>query len=97
MRHGIPSATNSLSQELAIVTGALERPVVDYQCIMPSLPEVAKKYHTAIITTMPIAKIPGATHVEFDERHAGERAREILRLAIDAYRKRDPARSTSRP
>lgn len=92
MRRGIPYATNSLSQELAIVTGALDAAVVDYQCIMPSLPEVAAKYHTAIITTMPIAKIRGATHVEFDEKRAGEKAREILRLAIDAYKRRDPAR-----
>jgi carbon-monoxide dehydrogenase catalytic subunit len=36
MRHGIPTATNSLSQELAIATGALDAAVVDYQCIMPS-------------------------------------------------------------
>ena len=92
MRHGIPYATNSLSQELAIVTGALDAAVVDYQCIMPSLPEVAKRFHTAIITTMPITKIPGATHIEFDEEHAGEKAREVLRLAIEAYKKRDPAK-----
>jgi len=90
MRHGIPYATNSLSQELAIVTGALDAAVVDYQCIMPSLPEVAKRFHTAIITTMPITKIPGAVHVEFDEKHAGERAREVLRIALEAYKKRDP-------
>ncbi len=79
MRHGIPTATNSLSQELAIATGALDAAVVDYQCIMPSLPWAAKKFHTAIITTMPIAKMPGATHIEFDEKHAGEKAQEILR------------------
>ena len=90
MRHGIPTATNSLSQELAIATGALDAAVVDYQCIMPSLPWAAKKFHTAIITTMPIAKMPGATHIEFDEEHAGEKAQEILRAAIEAYKKRDP-------
>ncbi len=90
-RHGIPYATNSLSQELALVTGAVDAVVVDYQCIMPSLPEVAKSYHTAIVTTMPIAKIAGATHIEFDEAHAGERAQQVLRLAIQAYRRRDPA------
>jgi len=97
MRHGIPTATNSLSQELAIVTGALDACVVDYQCIMPSLPEVAAKYHTAIITTMPIAKITGATHIEFDEKNAGEKAREVLRLAIEAYKKRDPAKMNIPP
>ncbi len=91
MRHGIPTATNSLSQELAILTGALDACVVDYQCIMPSLPFV-NGYHTEIITTMPIAKITGATHVEFEEEHAGEKAKEILRLAIEAFKKRDPAK-----
>lgn len=90
MRHGIPYATNSLSQELAIVTGALDAAVVDYQCIMPSLPEVAKKFHTEIITTMPITKIPGARHIEFEESNAGEKAREVLRVAIEAFKKRDP-------
>ncbi len=92
MRHGIPTATNSLSQELAIATGALDAAVVDYQCIMPSLPSAAKKFHTAIITTMSIAKIPGATHIEFDERHAAAKAQEILRVAIEAFKQRDPAR-----
>jgi anaerobic carbon-monoxide dehydrogenase catalytic subunit len=92
MRHGIPTATNSLSQELAIMTGALDAAVVDYQCIMPSLPLVASQYHTEIITTMPIAKITGARHIEFDEKHAGEKAQEILRVAIEAFKKRDPAK-----
>ncbi len=92
MRHGIPYATNSLSQELALVTGAVDAVVVDYQCIMPSLPEVAKNYHTAVITTMPLAKISGATHVEFNEEHAGERAQQVLRLAIQAFKRRDPGK-----
>jgi anaerobic carbon-monoxide dehydrogenase catalytic subunit len=92
MRHGIPTATNSLSQELAILTGVLDAAVVDYQCIMPSLPEIAKQYHTEIITTMPIAKITGATHIEFIEEQAGQKARQILKLAIEAYKRRDPAR-----
>jgi len=92
MRHGIPYATNSLSQELALVTGAVDAIVVDYQCVMPSLPEVARHYHTAVVTTMPIAKIAGATHIEFDEANAGERGQQVLRLAIEAYKRRDPAR-----
>ncbi len=96
MRHGIPSATNSLSQELAIITGALDAAVVDYQCIMPSLPFV-NGYHTEIITTMPIAKITGATHIEFKEERAGETAREILSLAIEAFKRRDPAKVSIPP
>jgi carbon-monoxide dehydrogenase catalytic subunit len=92
MRHGIPWATSSLSQELVITTGALEAMVVDYQCIQPSVADVAARYHTKVITTMSMAKMPGATHIEFTEEHAKERAREILRLALEAFPKRDAAR-----
>ena len=85
MRHGIPLAGNMLQQEVAIVTGAVDAMVVDVQCIMASLPEVAKCYHTKIITTSPRAKIPGAVHMEFSEENAVERAREVVRAAIENY------------
>ena len=45
MRHGIPVAGNFLQQELAIVTGAVDAMVVDVQCEMQSLAQVAKCYH----------------------------------------------------
>jgi len=92
MRHGIPPITHSVSQEMAILTGALDAMVVDYQCVMPSLANVAECFHTKLITTMSIAKIPGATHIEFKEEEAREKAKEILRLAIEAFKKRDPAK-----
>ena len=88
MRHGIPPAGNFLSQELAIATGAVEAMVVDVQCIMQSLAEVASHFHTKLITTSPKAKIEGATHMEFDEHHAYDDAVAILRAAIDNYPRR---------
>jgi len=88
MRHGIPLAGNFLQQELAIVTGAVEAMVVDVQCIMQSLPDIAQCYHTKIITTSPKAKMPGAIHIEFDEHNAMESARAILKTAIENFPKR---------
>ena len=88
MRHGIPLAGNFLQQELAIVTGAVDAMVVDVQCIMESLPDVASCYHTQLITTSPKGKIAGARHVEFDEHHAVERAKEVLKIAIEAFGRR---------
>jgi carbon-monoxide dehydrogenase catalytic subunit len=85
VRQGVPSAGNFLHQELAIITGAVEAMVVDVQCIMQALPELASKFHTKIITTSPKVKITGATHIEFDEAHAPEIARQIVRAAIDNY------------
>jgi len=87
-RHGIPSATHSVSQEAAILTGAVDAMVVDYQCIMPSLGPLAECYHTRLFTTMPIAKIPGAQHIEFNESNARETARKLILLAIEAFKAR---------
>ncbi|MBN1161411.1 MAG: anaerobic carbon-monoxide dehydrogenase catalytic subunit [Dehalococcoidales bacterium] len=85
MRHGVPIAGNFLQQELAIVTGAVDAMVVDVQCIMQSIQTVAECYHTKIITTAAKAKIPGATHIEFDEHDAIKSAREIVKTAIENF------------
>ncbi|MGM0486519.1 MAG: anaerobic carbon-monoxide dehydrogenase catalytic subunit [Planctomycetota bacterium] len=90
MRHGIPLAGNFLQQELAVVTGAVEMMLVDVQCCMPSLPEVAAAYHTEIVSTSEIAKTPGATHMPFAESDAMESAKALLFRAIDNYKNRDP-------
>lgn len=90
MRHKIPLATSSVSQETVILTGAVDAMVVDYQCIMPALANIAECYHTQLITTMPISKIPKAVHIEFDEANARQTARKIIETAIEAFKKRDP-------
>jgi carbon-monoxide dehydrogenase catalytic subunit len=90
MRHGVPIAGNFLQQELAIITGAVEMMVVDVQCCMPSLPQVAKSYHTEVVSTADMAKTAGATHMAFDEHNGPGSAKAILKRAIDNYKNRDP-------
>ena len=87
-RHAIPSCTHSVSQEMALLTGALDAIVVDYQCIMPSLVTVAECMGSKIITTMDICKITGAEHIEFTEEAAAEKAKEVVRAAIAGFKKR---------
>jgi carbon-monoxide dehydrogenase catalytic subunit len=88
MRHGVPLAGNMLQQELAIVTGAVDAMVVDVQCIMQSLPDVAQCYHTKVITTSPKAKIPGAEHIEFSEHNAMDSAKAIVCAAVENFPRR---------
>jgi carbon-monoxide dehydrogenase catalytic subunit len=88
MRQGIPAAGNFLQQELAILTGAVEAMIVDVQCIMQALVELAGNFHTKVITTSPKVQIKGATHIEFDEHKALTIAKQILRTAIDNYQNR---------
>lgn len=88
VRQGIPAAGNFLHQELAILTGAVEAMVVDVQCIMQALVDLASKFHTKVITTSPKVRIKGATHIEFDEHKALTIAKQILKTAIDNYKNR---------
>ncbi|MBF0336785.1 MAG: anaerobic carbon-monoxide dehydrogenase catalytic subunit [Nitrospirae bacterium] len=85
MRHGIPTAGGFLNQELAVMTGLAEAMVVDVQCIMPAIADVAKKFHTKIITTSHKGKMVDATHIQYDEHRAKDIARQILRLACDNF------------
>jgi anaerobic carbon-monoxide dehydrogenase catalytic subunit len=88
MRQGVPVLTNFLSQELPIMTGAVDLMVVDVQCIMPGIKALSDCYHTRIVTTMSHSKIPGSYHVDFSEEHAVEKAKEVINLAIEAFKER---------
>ncbi len=89
-RHGVPPAGNFLQQELVIVTGACDAMVVDVQCVFQNLANLVKCFHTKLITTHPIAKMEqdNVIHIEFDEHHAMDDAKRILKLAIDNFQNR---------
>jgi len=89
LRHGLPIAGNILQQELAIYTGAVDAMIVDVQCIMPSLPEICKCYHTHLITTSSKGKIDGAKHIGFSENNAQQSTKEIIKEAILNFPNRD--------
>jgi carbon-monoxide dehydrogenase catalytic subunit len=90
MRHGIPVAGSFLQQELALVTGAVEMMLVDVQCCMPSLPDVARSYHTEIVSTTDIAKTIGATHLSLDRENPLASAKDLIRRAVANFKNRDP-------
>ncbi|MCL2338280.1 MAG: anaerobic carbon-monoxide dehydrogenase catalytic subunit [Firmicutes bacterium] len=92
MRHGVPIVTSYSSQEFAIATGAIDGMVVDVQCIMPTVRTVAECFHTVIITTSPLVKHPGSVHIEFNAPTAKEDAKGAIRMAIEAFKLRDPAK-----
>jgi len=90
MRKGIPIAGNHLMQELCITTGAVEVMLVDYQCIMPSVTQTAKCFHTKVISTFDKAKFPDAEHISFDPQRGLEIGKQIVRTAIENYDNRIP-------
>lgn len=92
LRQGVGMAGNEAQSELAIMTGAVDAMVVDVQCIYPALADLCSCYHTRFITTSEQSKIPGATHIQFDEHRADEIAARIVRTAIEAFPNRNKAK-----
>ncbi len=88
MRKGIPMAGNHLMQELSIITGAVEMMVVDYQCIMPSVAETARCFHTKVISTFDKAKFPSVEHISFDPQRGLAIGKQIVRMAVENYTNR---------
>jgi len=88
MRRGIPVAAGFVQQEIVLATGAIEAMVVDVQCVMQSVGEIAKNFHTDIITTNYRAKMPEGVHIQFEEHDALNSAKRILKHAIANYKKR---------
>ncbi len=90
MRHGIPMAGNHLMSELVLTTGAVEMMIVDYQCIMPALGQVAQCYHTKMISTSDKAHFPQMDHHEFHPETAVDTARALVKMAVENYALRNP-------
>jgi len=49
---------------------------------------VAKNFHTKLVTTMKEARLINAEHIPFEEEHADEVARRILEIAVENFPKR---------
>ncbi len=85
IRHGVPLAGSNLQQELIIATGLVEGFVVDVQCIYPNIENIARRFHTKLISTMEEARFASATHIPFNEENADEIAKNILNIAIENF------------
>ncbi len=94
---GIPLVAMASSAEMAVATGAFEAIVVDQQDVLPGMMPVARQFHTKVITTSPSGRKEGAIVIELDYYLKNldklyDLAEEILDIAIDNYRNRNPER-----
>jgi len=91
-RYGIPPVTNILGVEMALATGAVDALVIDMQCAVPGLQAVAECFGTALITTCASNRFPGDTHLGWTAEDIDARAREVISVAVEVYRRRDRSR-----
>ncbi|HUU50027.1 MAG TPA: hypothetical protein VMW81_03615 [Nitrospinota bacterium] len=77
---GIPTITNSGSQEMVILTGAIESLVMGEECVNPSLIDLCKKFHTKIFTVRDVL-----------EKDVEKFSKDIIEVSARNYKKRDQA------
>ncbi len=81
---------NWINQEYLIATGAIDLVMMDLNCSTPGLKSMADHFHTKVISVDRLVRMAGVTdHLDFTPEKADEQAGQIVKMAIDAYRKRD--------
>ena len=79
---------NWIQQEFVLATGAVDLMFFDYNCVMPSMVEIAKRYHTKLISTDKVMRHAGVERLEFEPDNASDIAGKIVNKAIEAFTQR---------
>ncbi len=81
---------NWINQEYLIATGAIDLVMMDLNCSTPALKSMADHFHTKVISVDKLVRMAGVTdHLDFTPEKADEQAKQIIKMAIDAYKKRN--------
>ncbi|HEX7625183.1 MAG TPA: hypothetical protein VF400_16515, partial [Anaeromyxobacteraceae bacterium] len=96
-RHGgVSPLANAVGAELVLGTGALDLWVADVQDIYPGIMEVARCFHTRVVTTSDSCRLPGADHIAFDHHHANlGQARQLAATIVDLAVRQFPLRRSA--
>jgi carbon-monoxide dehydrogenase catalytic subunit len=80
---------NWLNQEYAIATGGIDLFVMDMNCSIPSLKQVADEYGTKLVAVSKLVGIPGVDeHIDYQPERVREQAQELVEMAIESFKKR---------
>ncbi len=87
---GFASQTgNWINQEYLVATGAVDLLMMDMNCSIPGLKDVADRFHTKLVSVDRILRMAGVVdHVDYEPEKAAEQAKELVRMAIETYKKR---------
>ncbi len=81
--------SNWLSQEYYVATGAVDLVMMDMNCSIPGLKTVADHFHTKLVSVDRILRMEGVEdHVDYEPEKVAEQARQLVKMAIDTYKKR---------
>ncbi|HHX73771.1 MAG TPA: anaerobic carbon-monoxide dehydrogenase catalytic subunit, partial [Firmicutes bacterium] len=80
---------NWLIQEYIVATGAADLVMMDMNCSTPGLKTAADRFHTKLVSVDRVVRMEGVTdHVDYDPEQVAEQAKELIKMAIEAYKER---------
>lgn len=89
---------NWLTQELMVTTGAVDLVMMDLNCSIPGMKLAADKFHTKIVSVSHVLRMDGVdTNIDYEPEKVKEQARELIKMAIEAYKKRGTVNSVHIP
>lgn len=78
--------SNWLAQEYYVATGAVDLVMMDMNCSTPGLKTTADRFHTRLVSVDRIVRMAGVEeHVDYDPEKIAEQAKELVKMAIEAY------------
>lgn len=80
---------NWIGQEFYLATGAIDLVMMDMNCSLPGLKAVADRFHTRLVSVDRIVRMAGVSdHVDYDPEKIAGQAKELVKMAIEAYQQR---------
>ncbi|MCL5291946.1 MAG: anaerobic carbon-monoxide dehydrogenase catalytic subunit [Actinobacteria bacterium] len=80
---------NWLNQEFLVATGAVDLMMLDLNCTIPGLKDVAARFHTRLVPVNKMVRLPGIpAGRDYEPETVGQLARELLEEAIEAFKER---------
>ncbi len=81
---------NWVTQEYIVATGAVDLVMMDMNCSTPGIKSVADQFHTKLVSVDRVVRMEGVDdHIDYSPDKAEEQARELIRMAVEAYRNRN--------
>lgn len=81
---------NWLTQEYMVATGAVDLVMMDMNCSTPGIKTAADRFHTRLVTVDRVVRMAGVDeHIDYRPEKAAQQAKELIRMAVEAYRNRE--------
>ncbi|MHB0977647.1 MAG: anaerobic carbon-monoxide dehydrogenase catalytic subunit [Candidatus Aquicultorales bacterium] len=80
---------NWLNQEFLVATGAVDLMMLDLNCTIPGLKDVAERFHTRLVPVNKMVRLAGLTGAkDYSPETVREQARELIEEAVAAFKER---------